>query len=487
MGASSGRVMAAAFDGSRIALREVHRFANGGVRREGTLYWDFDALVREVKAGLRKGIAEQEAAGQPVASVGIDTWGVDFGLIGEDGALLDTPVCYRDERTEGMMDAVFATEATRDEIFFETGIQFLPFNTIFQLAALRRTNPDLLARARHLLMIPDLFHYLLTGQVAVEFSNATTTQLYNPNQGGWSDALIAKLGLPRTVFPRIIQPGTRLGHFTPAVTAELGGAGVEVIAVATHDTGSAVAAVPATGTDFAYLSCGTWSLLGTEAVRPVISPQAAAFNFTNEGGVEGTIRLLKNIAGLWLLQESKAEWERQGRKYSWEEMTRMAAGAEPLRSFVDPDDGRFLAPGDMPGRVRDYCRETGQPVPETDGAVARCVTESLALRYGAVLGMLEQLAGRNLGALHMVGGGIQNRQLCQWAANATGREVVAGPVEATALGNVAVQLVAAGCVANIAGAREAIRNSESCTRYQPEDREVWIAAADRYARVTGKA
>ena len=483
LGASSGRVMAAEFDGRRLSLREVHRFPNGGVRRDGTLFWDFDALWREVREGIRLGIASQKAAGCPARSIGVDTWGVDFGLIGGDGALLAPPVHYRDERTEGVMRSVFENTATGDDIFAETGIQFLPFNTIYQLAALKRQQPDMLAAARHLLMMPDILHYLMTGRIACELTDASTTQLINPATGDWSDMLIGRLGLPRLLFPKIIHPGTRLGRLLPDVARDLGSGEIEVIAVATHDTGSAVAAVPAEGSDFAYLSCGTWSLLGAEVPTPVITDESRRLNFTNEGGVGGTFRLLKNIAGLWLLQESKTEWARQGNRYEWAEITALADEAPAFRSFIDPDDDRFLAPGDIPDRIRSLCADTGQEVPATDGAVARCVLESLALKYRRVLEMLDSLVGRRLGRLHMVGGGIRNTLLCQWTADACGREVVAGPVEATAQGNAAVQLIAAGRIPDLTAARRVICEADKPATHEPDGTDIWDQAFARFERL----
>lgn len=480
LGASSGRVIAGAFDGARLTLDERHRFANEPVRRAGTLTWNLDALWHEVMTGLREGHAAAAAAGREVATIGIDTWGVDFGLIDEQGMLLGPPVHYRDERTQGMMEMVFAEDCPRGDIFATTGIQFMVFNTIFQLAALRRRSPQRLARAHRLLMIPDLLHRNLTGRVTGEYTNATTTQLIDGRTGAWSDALIARLKLPRGIFPPLVQPGANLGPLLPEVAAELGDSKALVIAVGTHDTASAVAAVPAESAPFAYLSCGTWSLLGTEVDAPVLTPRAQELNFTNEGGVGGKIRLLKNIMGLWLLQETRAQWEREGTSCDWATLVRLAEEAPAFRSLVDPDDPEFFVPGDMPARLRAWCQASGQPVPQTPGAVVRCILESLALKYGVVLGRLEQLTGAPLPVIHMVGGGIQNEQLCAWTANATGRRVLAGPVEATAIGNLGVQLMGAGRLADLAALRAVVRASFGVKVYEPRDQQAWRGAVEKF-------
>ncbi|MCX7018165.1 MAG: rhamnulokinase [Candidatus Sumerlaeota bacterium] len=483
LGASSGRVMSCVYENGVFDLREVHRFPNGGIMRNDTLYWDFTALWNNVKEGLRKGIAEQKAAGHPTQSLGIDTWGNDFGLIGPAGKLLDDPVHYRDKRTDGMMETVFREDVPPEIIFRETGVQFMQLNTIYQIASLKRAKPDLLAQAAQFLLMPDLFHFLLTGQIGSEYTIASTTQLSNPHTHSWSDLLISKLGLPRSIFPQINPPGSLRGRMLPAVTSAIGGGAVEVIAVATHDTASAVAAVPADTDDFAYLSCGTWSLLGVEVRKPVITDETMRQNLTNEGGVDGCFRLLKNIAGLWLLQESKAEWERQNKPHTWAQMTAMAAAAPPFHCFIDPDDACFVLPGDMPGRIREFCRETGQPVPETDGAVVRCVLESLALKYRHVMNVLHQVTGMKMPILHMVGGGIQNTLLCQWSADACERVVVAGPIEATALGNVAIQLVAAGIETSIPKIRAAIRESAGLRIFKPSRKQAWQKAAQRFETI----
>ncbi|MFC7395077.1 rhamnulokinase [Scopulibacillus cellulosilyticus] len=471
LGASSGRVLSGRFYGSRLCINEVHRFENGPVNVQETLYWDILKLFQEVKYGL--GLASR--TDREIHSLGIDSWAVDYGLLDRNGQLLSYPVHYRDHRTEGIMEDIF-DKVNRDDVFYETGIQFLSFNTIFQLLAEKNINNDRLVQADKLLMIPDLLHYFLTNEKVTEFTNATTTQIFNPTEGAWSRKLIEQFDFPEHIFPSIVQPGTNLGKMMPSVSDELGGMDLDVIAVASHDTGSAVAAVPAASQKFAYLSCGTWSLLGTEVNKPVLTERALALNFTNEGGAEGTFRLLKNVMGLWLLQELKREWERLGHSLSWTEITKMTEASAPFISYVDPDDPLFLAPGDMTSRIRNYCLKTGQSVPESNGAFLRCVTESLVLKYRWVLERLEELTGDKLEVLHMVGGGIQNELLCQWTANACGRPVLAGPIEASGIGNLMIQMIAAGELSSLAEGRQLIKQSFPVKTYYPKDKEKWDEA-----------
>lgn len=480
-GASSGRVIAGTFDGATLEIEEVHRFLNEPIRQGDTLTWDYNTLIHEMMTGLRHGHDIADARAQQVATIGVDTWGVDFGLIDEAGELMGPPVHYRDDRTKGMMETVFDEDCPAADIFATTGIQFMALNTLYQLAALRRQSPEMLARARHLLMMPDLFHRHLTGSMVGEATNASTTQLFDPRAGDWAEALIARLQLPRAIFPRLVTPGTSLGPLTPAIASRLGGSTANVIAVGTHDTASAVAAVPAESGRFAYLSCGTWSLLGTEVDKPIMTPAARALNVTNEGGVGGKIRLLKNIMGLWLLQETRSQWEREGQRLGWAALVQLTDQAPPFRSLVDPDDASFFAPGDMPSRLREWCRASGQPVPDSHGAVVRCILESLALKYAVVLGQFEGLLGVSLPTIHMVGGGVQNELLCQFTANATGRTVIAGPIEATAIGNLGVQLMGAGRLNDLAALRACVRASFGVKTYQPADREAWTDASVRFA------
>ncbi|MBN1900366.1 rhamnulokinase [Candidatus Sumerlaeota bacterium] len=483
LGASSGRVIIGNFDGNKISLQEAHRFPNGPVEKDGTLFWDFQSLMNEIKLGLKKGIASARKNGAPVRSIGIDSWGVDFGLLDENGNLVSDPVHYRDKRTQGVMEYVFKNKISAAEIFIRTGIQFLPFNSVYQLFALKQTHPEQLQKAQCFLMMSNLVEYMLTGVKSCEFTNATTTQLYDPRKRGWADDLIRRLDLPRSIFPKIVKPGTKIAPLKPDVAEELGSHEAQVISVATHDTGSAVCAVPTLEKKFAYLSSGTWSLLGTEVKKPVITPRALELNFTNEGGVEDTYRLLKNIMGLWLLQESRAEWERQGRKYSWEQITEMGEKAQPFMSFIDPDDTCFLPPGDMTDRIRAWCKLSGQNAPETDAAIVRCVMESLAMKYRDTIMQLEDLTKSSLGKLHIVGGGVQNDKLCQWTADATGREVIAGPVEATAIGNIGMQLLSAGMVKDLWELRRRIHDSFSPRTYAPKNASKWLTAYAKYKSI----
>jgi rhamnulokinase len=414
--------------------------------------------------------------------LGLDTWGVDYGLLDAQDNLLGNPYHYRDSRTEGMLDAVFA-RVPREEVFAHTGIQFLQLNTLYQLYAMRVGGSPQLDVARTLLTMPDLFNFWLTGRKVVEFSIATTTQFYNPRRRGWATELLGALDLPASLLGPIVPPGTVIGDLLPAVADELAIQPIPVIAPACHDTGSAVAAVPATGRDHAYISSGTWSLMGVEVDEPVITPQSLAYNFTNEGGVCGTFRLLKNIMGLWLVQECRREWAREGQRYDYAALTEMAAAAAAFGPIVDVDAHRFLAPGDMPGKIRRFCSETGQAPPETQGAIVRCALESLALRYRWVLDRLEEMRGRAIESVHIIGGGMQNELLCQFAADAMQRPVIAGPIEATAMGNILMQALALGHIGSLAEARAIVRRSFDLRTYAPGDPAPWAAAYDRYLRL----
>ncbi|WP_282937272.1 rhamnulokinase family protein [Paenibacillus sp. RC67] len=482
LGASSGRAMLGRLVDGKIEITELHRFSNDPVQVGDRLHWDILRLYHEIKQGLL--IAKNK--GIEVASIGIDSWAVDFGFIGKNGELIGNPYHYRDRHTENMMEKLF-TELPASEIFGRTGIQFLQFNTIFQLYALKQANSPWLQEGNRFLMIPDLLRYFLTGEIQNEFSNATTTQLYNPVQGDWDKELLKQLDLPESWFGEVLQPGSTAGMLQASVCDELGIPSIPVYAVAEHDTGSAVAAVPATDRSFAYLSCGTWSLMGTEVQEPVINDRAQKLNFTNEGGVEGTYRLLKNIMGLWILQESRRVWEKAGESYSFPELVQLAGAAKSFSAFIDPDHPLFLAPGDMPARIAQYCLETGQQAPESVGEIVRCILESLALKYRFVFEMTERLSEQTFNGLHMVGGGIQNTLLCQWSANAIGKPVWAGPSEGSAIGNMAVQWIAQGVFADIWEARQAIRDSFPIVEYKPEEQELWGHAYDRFVKLTGLA
>ncbi|HEX7056287.1 MAG TPA: rhamnulokinase family protein [Bacilli bacterium] len=472
LGAGSGRALIGSLHGRKMQIREVHRFANDPVQVKDRLHWDILRLYHEIKQGL---LQAKLQAGGGLASLGIDSWAVDFGLIGDNGELLGNPYHYRDHHTDQVMDEVFAL-LPKEEIFRRTGIQFLQFNTIFQLYALRKAGSPILAKAQTLLMIPELLRYFLTGEQIGEFTNASTTQLYNPIDGCWDRTLLERIGVRPELFTRVCRPGTAIGGLLPSVRAELGLSDLQVTAVAEHDTGSAVAAVPAEQRHFAYLICGTWSLLGTETEKPVITDEALVFNFTNEGGVAGTNRLLKNIMGLWILEECRRTWRKQGLQLSYDEMSEQALQAESFASLIDPDDPAFLNPANMPQAIQDYCRKTGQPVPEQIGQIVRCILESLACKYRFVLEMTERLARQRYNGLHMIGGGIQNKLLCQFTANAIGRPVWAGPAEGSAVGNVLVQYMALGEIADIWEARTIVRKSFAIETYLPLEQERWEKA-----------
>ncbi len=483
LGASSGRVLAGEFSGQSLVLEEVSRFDNGGVLASGRLYWNWLGLWQHIQDGLRAACSRY---GDQILSVGVDTWGVDFGLLDARGELLGSPVHYRDRRTEGMMDEAFKT-VSRAEIFEATGLQFMELNTLYQLMALRQTNPSMLESARSLLLMPDLFHWLLSGEVSNEYTDATTTQFFDPRKNVWALSLLNRFDLPTDFLGPITAPGTQLGCLRSSVVREINGHAMKVVLPGTHDTASAVMAVPALAEtvdrpNWCYISSGTWSLMGVESPGPVVNEDCRELNFTNEGGVGGTIRLLKNIAGLWLVQQCRASWLRTGRELSWNDLTMAAGESAPLVSLIHPDDGRFVAPDDMPREIQEFCRETGQTVPETHGAVIRCALESLALRYRMVLGWLEQLVDARLETIHIVGGGTQNRLLCQMTADACARPIVAGPIEATAIGNVMMQAVSQGAVGSIAEARQVIRGSFEMVEYEPSDTAIWDDAYERFVR-----
>ncbi|MBV9124059.1 MAG: rhamnulokinase, partial [Planctomycetes bacterium] len=468
LGAESGRGVLGLFDGQRLHLEVVHRFPNGGVRTLDTLHWDVLRLYSEMLTTLRRCAADHGG----VDSLGVDTWGVDFALLGRHDTLLGNPRHYRDPHTENILEEAF-TRVPRLEIFRQTGIQFMRFNSLFQLLALQRDRSPLLEAAQTLLFMPDLFHFFFTGIKVNELTDASTSQMYDPSARGWAYGLLQAFSLPANILGTIVNPGTVLGPVRASVVHETGLNPVPVIAPASHDTGSAVAAVPAEGSSWAYISSGTWSLMGVETPAPLMGEAALRYNFTNEGGVGGTIRFLKNIMGLWLVQECRRAWEREGQSYSYEELARLAEAATPFRSLVNPDDPSFLLPPSMPAALADFCRRTQQPAPSEPGAVVRCALESLALRYRWTLDRLEEMLGRRLDVIHVVGGGSQNSLLCQFTAEACQRPVKAGPVEATAIGNVLVQAVGLGLVGSLAEAREVVRRSFEVRAYLPRDPQSW--------------
>ncbi len=481
LGAESGRAMLGQFDGQRLTLSECHRFPNITLTLPSGLHWDILNLWREMKVGLGKGIAVSQGH---LASVGLDTWGVDFALLDRHDELLGLPHHYRDSRTEGLLDDAFQI-VPQKEIFAQTGIQFMHINTLFQLLALRKAQSPLLDIAETLLMIPDLFNFWLTGRKVSEFSVATTSQCYNPRTARWATTLLAKFDLPSRIFPDIVPTCTELGPLLPPLAEEVGGAALRVIAPACHDTGAAVAAVPAQGQNFVYISSGTWSLMGLELPEPIINEQSLAANLTNEGGVHRTFRLLKNIMGLWLVQECRRTWARAGEDLSYADLTALAEQGVPFRTIIDPDYEGFLAPGDMPSRIRAYSQQTGQPVPDSKGAMLRCIFESLALKYRYLLEQLEALKGTALESINIVGGGAQNALLCQLTADACQRPVSAGPVEATAIGNIVTQAIALGHLSNLSEARDLIRHSFAGQTFEPRSDGSWEGAYERLLKMMG--
>jgi rhamnulokinase len=482
LGASSGKAVAGRFDGRRLEFHEIRRFRNDPVRVPGHLHWDILRLLHEVIQGV--GAARQAGLGE-IASLGIAAWGLDFGLLDDRGEMVGNPFHYRDEQTRGVMEQVLDI-VPREEIFERTGIQFIPMNTLYQLFAIAQRNPSALDRAATLLMIPDLLRYFLTGERASEYTDASTTQFLNIATGDWDRALLGRLDVPSDLLAPIILPMTPAGRLLPAVAAEIGTPPIPVIAVAGHDTASAVAAVPAEpDREFAFLSCGTWSLLGTERNAPIVDERALAWNFTNEGGVGGTYRLLKNICGLWLVESCRRIWERDGLWAGYESMAAATDAAPAFRSLIDPDDPRFLNPADMPREIAAACLASGQAVPESPGAVMRCVLESLALTYRLVLERTQHLTGTRFAGLHVVGGGTRNRLLMQYTANAIGRPIWSGPTEATAIGNLLGQLQAQGAIASVAEGRQVVRESFPVDTYEPRARAAWDEAFGRFLTLRG--
>ena len=456
LGAESGRVMAVHLEHGQLRLENLNRFANVPKTFDGTMHWDVVGLWREIKDGIRK------ASSLNPRSIGVDAWGVDFALLDERDQLVDLPVHYRDPRTNGMMEAVFS-HVSRADVFEQTGIQFLPINTIYQMMSLVAANSPQLAAAHTFLTMPDLFHFWLGGQKVCEFTNATTTQLYNPRARGWATSMMDALEIPRYIFPEVVQSGTRLGMYE----------GIPVIAPASHDTGSAVIGIPLRSNREAYISSGTWSLVGMEMGAPIINERALTANMTNEGGAGGTTRLLKNVMGLWIIQQCRATWESRGQAYSYAELVELARVAPQLQSIIDPNDVRFLPPGDHPQLIQNYCAEHGQPVPQSPAEIVRCVLESLARAYRGVIDILRELTGIDIEMIHIVGGGSQNTLLCQMTANATGLPVVAGPVESTVIGNALVQLIALGEISGISQARAMVANMSDLVHYEPHDVAAW--------------
>ena len=472
LGASSGRTIAGTLNDGKLMLKEINRFWNGPTNINSTLYWDFVHLFRNITEGLSLAFKEYGGA---LCSLGVDTWGVDFGLLDADGKLLGNPVNYRDRRTEGMFEKVFE-RVPKEEVFRQTGLQFMELNSLYQCMALSLSQSAQYKTADKLLFSPDLLSYWLTGRMVAERSIASTSQFYNPVTKDWAYDLLEKLGIRTDLFAELVDPGTVIGETS----------GLPVVAVGGHDTASAFAAVPvADGEQCAFLSSGTWSLLGTELPEPVINDDVLAANFTNEVGVCDTVRFLKNLSGLWILQELRRVWNEDGYDYSWKGMDKLADEAKPLRYFFDPADPVFTAPGDMASRIQDYCVRTGQARPESHGEIIRATYENLALLYADTYVALEKLCRRTLDTLRIVGGGSQNFALNQYAANATGRPVITGPIEATAIGNLITQMLAMGDIQSLSEGREIIRNSFAgeMNTFEPQDSESWKDALAKWRTI----
>jgi sugar (pentulose or hexulose) kinase len=486
LGAESGRVMLGGVSGERITLEEVHRFLNGPIEQDGALRWDFGKLFSEVKTGIGKAV---KSAGGEVCGIGVDTWGVDYGFLDKEGRLIENPYHYRDGRTGGMIEKSFEFMPKR-AIYENSGIQFMPFNTLFQLLSVRLNNGLVNLKPSKLIFMADLVSFGLCGKQYAEYTLASTSQLMDMHTGQWSKEIFDKLSLPMGIMPEVVQAGTVVGKLTDAVAEEIYHEAHEdhevkinkipVIAIGSHDTASAVAAVPASGGKWAYLSSGTWSLMGIEASHPIINDKSFEYQFTNEGGVQHTIRFLKNIMGLWLVQECRRQWQREGTELSYEELAKMAAEAKPFVAYIDPDQSEFLSPGDMPQKINNYLKKSGRPAISDKGQMVRAILESLALKYRRVMEIIEGMSGEKIDVLHIVGGGIKNELLCQFAADAINKKVITGPVEATALGNIMMQAIATGQIKTIAEGRKLIAKSVEVKTYMPQDVKEWD---EQYKRV----
>lgn len=476
-GASSGRAIIGCFDGDKITLEEVHRFSNDPVSVGGTVYWDVLRLFYEIKQGI---IKAKIAGG--FDSIGIDTWGVDFGLIDSEGKLMENPVHYRDARTVGLVDEAFKT-MPKEKLYGITGIQFMELNTLFQLISLKKYRPWMLERADKMLFMPDLFGYMLTGKMCAEYSIASTSQLIDLDKRTWSKEILDAFGIKESVFAPLVQPGTVLGELSKEICEECGVDPVPVISVCGHDTQSAITSVPCEDGDFAFLSSGTWSLFGTELDKPIVNETSMNINITNEGGFDGSTGFLKNIIGLWLIQESRRQWKREGKEYSYADLEKLALAAEPFKCFIDPDAPEFVPHGNIPERVREFCRKTGQYVPETVGEIMRCIYESLAMKYRLTFEKLRECTERDYPVIHVIGGGTKDGLLCQMTANSCDRTVKAGPIEATVMGNVAVQLMSDGSVENIGQARKIVADSSELKTFEPKDTDKWAEAYKDFLKV----
>ncbi len=475
LGAESGRTIIGTLDDDRLSLSETHRFGNGPVRLPDGLHWDVLRLWSEIKAGI--GISSAKF-NKNLDSIGLDTWGVDFALLDRNHSLLSNPFHYRDERTDGMLEEAFK-RMPRAEIFSNTGIQFMQINALYQLLAMSLQASPLLEAAETFVTIPDLFNYWLSGEITNEFTNATTTQCLDPRKRDWATPVLEALNIPTHLFGPVTDPGNSIGTLLPSVAEETGAGGVQIVLPACHDTGSAVVAVPAQNQDFAWISSGTWSIMGAEVREPYVNDKALEYNVTNEGGVFGTWRLSKNIMGLWLVQECKRTWAHQGEDLSYDEITRLASEAKPFLAVLDPDDHRFLHAGDMPERIRKYCADTNQTAPQTKGEIVRVALEGIALKYRWVLERLEELTGKRFDPIHIIGGGTKNGLLNQLTADATCRTVVTGPVEATAIGNILMQAIGLNHLGSLEEARGVVRTSFTPEVYEPKQTTEWDEAYSR--------
>lgn len=481
-GASSGRAIMAGFYGEKLALNEIHRFSNDPVYVNGYLYWDILRLYHEMKQGISKCAREGNS---DIVSLGVDSWTVDYGLLSSSGELLGNPLHYRDLHTEGIIEQAEKIIHRRD-IYQKTGIQFLRFNTLYQMLSMKMRGSSLLENASTLLIIPDLLNYFLTGEKLSEYTVASTTQIYNPALGDWDKDLIIKMGLPTEVFTDIIPPGSFIGNIRKSISDEMGFGSTKVIAVASHDTASAVAAVPAYGGKYVYISSGTWSLVGVELPEPIINDISFKMNYTNEGGICNTIRFLKNVMGLWIYQECKRYWDKYEEIVSFDDLEESATKAKEFASFIDPDDELFISPGNMPDKIREYCRRTNQRIPEDKPAIVRCIMESLALKYRMTINGIEQVVGYELPVIHIVGGGSRNVLLNQFTANATGKPVIAGPIEAAAIGNILSQLISLKHVANLSEARMLVNRSFPANEYKPVNFCRWEEAYQTFKEILQK-
>ena len=479
LGAESGRLMLGTLDGNTLELREAHRFSNGPLEQGGSLRWDFPRLIMEIRRGLRE--CARMAEGE-IAGIGVDSWGVDFGLLDADGKLIENPYHYRDARTEGMFEEAFKRVPKR-EVYEATGLQFMRLNTLYQVLAMHLAGDPALEKADKLMFMADLVSHELCGEVFAEYSLASTSQMMNMRTGEWSRELLERLDLPAGILPKVVPSGTVLAPLAEEIAADAGMNRASVIAVASHDTGCAVAAVPAAGTDWAYISSGTWSLIGVELKTAAINDAAFENSFTNEGGVEGTIRFLKNVGGLWLVQECRREWQGEGDDYSYAELQQMAERGRPFAARIDPDQEPFLAPGDMPEKINQYLASTGQERVEDRGTMVRAILESLAFTYRSVIENMEAACGRGVKVVHIVGGGSQNELLNQFTANATRRPAVTGPIEATAIGNILIQAKATEQVTSLDEIREIVGASFPTQRCNPTERDLWSEEYRNWCKV----